>query len=152
MRKFLKLACAACAASLLFCSCGNSDSGNSENTGAVISIDEEDQELLDEIGDDINVVSASNFADTVGSFDEGNVGEVYQLTGYYAIAESEDEETDYLCDEKENPTVSIMMRYLTAELTEGDRYTVTGIVAAEEHGDHSHIVFDVVTVESYSGN
>ncbi|MCD8324341.1 MAG: hypothetical protein LUC32_05260 [Clostridiales bacterium] len=152
MRKFLKLACVACAASLLLCSCGNSNSGSSENTGAVISIDEEDQELLEEIGDDIHVVAASDFADTVGAFDEENVGEVYQLTGYYVTAESEDAVTDYLCDEKENPTVSIMMRYLTTELTEGDRYTVTGVVATEEHGDHSHIVFDVVTVESYSGN
>lgn len=123
-----------------------------ENSGPIISVNEEDQELLDEIGDDIHVVDPADFAETAESFGEENVGEVYQLTGYYIVAKSENEQTDCLCDGSTEPSVALMLRYLETELTEGDCYTVTGIVALEEHGDHSHIVFDVITVESYAEN
>lgn len=131
------------------CACGSG--GDSGNTGAQVTLSAEDQELIAAFGDDLQVVEPGDFASTVSALSGENVGQVYQLVGYYRTGSSEEdgEAADYLCSAAKNPDVSIQLRYLTAELTEGDRYTVTVIVAQEEHEDHSHIVLDVVAVESY---
>lgn len=153
MKKLKRGACALFAVVLVLsvCACGNG-TGNTESSAVEeITLTEEDEELLETIGDDINVVDADDFSDIVSSLDEENVGEVYQLVGYYLGMTSEDEETDYLCSDANDPDTVIQMRYLTTELTEGEQYTVTAVVAQEEHGDHSHIVLDIVTVESYAG-
>ncbi len=167
MRKFLKLILASCIAMAILCSCGdaavdNSGDSSTVNSGNVsvaensetgeVTLSDEDEDLINEFGDDLNETSADDFAATVSSFTSDSVGQVYQLTGYYQTAVYEDETTDYLGDAtSDSVTQLIELRYLTTELTVGEQYTVTGIVALESHGDHNHIVFDVVTVESYVG-
>jgi len=114
-----------------------------------LALDEEDEELLDAFGDDLIVVAPEDFAEAVGSLTADSEGLVYQLTGYYMTAG--DGATDYLVDSTDNISATLLLRYLPDDLTMGGYYTVTGIVALEEHGDHSHIVFDVVLVETYAG-
>ncbi|MCD7784803.1 MAG: hypothetical protein LUH18_04385 [Oscillospiraceae bacterium] len=159
MEKFLKLIFAGCLAMILFCSCGseaNVDSNDSDadnaNVAEKVTLSEEDEELLDTFGEDLIVTGADDFVTTVSSFTSESVGQVYQLTGYYQTTVSEDETTDYLGDATSgSATQLIELRYLSTDLTVDEQYTVTGIVALESHGDHYHIVFDVVTVESYVG-
>lgn len=147
MRFFQKLTCMALSLLLLLslCACGSS-AGESKNTGPEVTLSEEDEALLEALGDDIHVVAPEDFADAVSALTQDNEGQVYQLVGYYLAGDS----ADYLCDSASDPTVTIGLNYLTAELTDGDRYTVTAIVSLEEHGDHVHITLDVVAVESYT--
>ncbi len=126
--------------------------GDGDTDAAILSISEEDQELLESFGDDLNVIEPADFADVASAFDEENVGEVYQMTGYCVAEESEDGETWYLCDAADVAEVFLQLQYLQAELSEGSLYTITGIVAQEDEEGESRIVFDVVTVESYVEN
>ncbi len=143
------------AASMLLCftACGASDETTDDSETITLSAD--DEALLEEFGDDLNVVEADDFAQFADSLDESYVGQVYQVSGYYISAvsdEEEDGEVDLICSSMDEDASVILLRYLNTELTIGSRYTVTGIIAMEEHEDHSHIYLDVVTVESYSEN
>ncbi|MCD8321676.1 MAG: hypothetical protein LUC89_02165 [Oscillospiraceae bacterium] len=149
MKKYQKLLCAALSLLMVLALSACSDKAASDS--AAITLDEEDEALLEAFGDDLNVVAPEDFASFAASLDASYEGQVYQVTGYYVAATSEDEEVDLLCDSTGEDTSSIIqLRYLTNELTSGSQYTITGIVALEQHGDHTHVVLDVVTVESYT--
>ncbi|MCD7769530.1 MAG: hypothetical protein LUH36_05365 [Oscillospiraceae bacterium] len=155
MKIFRKILCIALPLMLLMClaACGNNDAAEDEAAEAAegaITLSEEDEALLEEFGDDLHVIDADGLADFAASLDESYVGQVYQVTGYYISATSEDETVDLLCDSMGEDASMVQLRYLTDELTSGSQYTVTGVVALEEHGTHTHIVLDVVTVESYA--
>ncbi len=143
MRKIKKIFSLALLIALTLCGCSNEIG----NTGPKITLDESSEVMLEEIGEDLHVVAPEQFADTVASFSSADVGQVYQLVGYYQRTEGETEGIDTLTNK--DSSASIQLRYLYTELTKGDCYTVTGIIAEEAHGEHQHLYFDVIAIESY---
>lgn len=148
MKNTLKMLSILLAAVCLLCACGSTAQAGG-NKGPVIALDEEDQELLELLGSDIQVVAPEDFAAALQGLTADANGKLYQLTGYCA-APAEGDDTPALADAEQNPSASIPLRYLTRELTPGDRYTVTGVITIEEHDGHSHISLDVLTVESFT--
>ncbi len=143
MMKTLKIVLALAMCLFVFCGCGNA------TQVPELTLSAEDQELLSAIGDDIQVVEPKDFAAAAQALDQTKVGMIYQLTGFYRSIE-EGESYPALFETAEgDAAVGVRLRYLNTPLTDGGYYTVTGIVAEESHGEHSHIVFDVLTVESY---
>ncbi len=134
---------------MLLCGCGGNTppTDSTDNTGPVIELDAESEKLLEEIGDDLHAVMPDQFAETVTGFTSADVGKVYQLVGYYEQTEGENEAVDSLTNK--DGSTSIQLRYLYEELTQGDCYSITGILAEETHGDHHHLYFDVIAIETY---
>lgn len=126
---------------------------SAEDTGEY-ELSEDDRETLEAIGDDLHVVDEADFASVVSGLTSENVGQVYQLTGYYVVAEADDgEEAPFLSDGVgEEMTTGIELTYLTVSPTVGAKYTIYGIVGEQEHEDHTDIVLEVITIESYSGD
>ncbi len=143
MKKILTTLILLLALVCMLCGCG------AGNKGPVISLDTEDQELLETLGSDIQVIAPADFAKTVQAMDAGAAGQLYQLTGYFQAA-AEGEENPTLGNARSKPGTSIALRFLTVELTAGDQYTVTGVISAEEHDGHVHMGLDVLTIESYT--
>lgn len=146
-KRFLILLCVGCML-ISAAGCGNKDEGK-------ITLSDEDIALLEQVKDDINVITDENYVKNVSLFNSNGAslaGGLYQIEGLIRYGESEGEETAFLYRNYEGDTeiseLGVALRYLPESPTAGDWIKVTGILATDEHDGHTHIYLDVITLET----
>lgn len=148
--KFRRLLILFCIGCLLFstAACGKKEEGG-------FTLSDEDKALLEQVKDDINLVSDENYVETISSFNTDGaslVGTLYQIEGLISYKDIDGEETAFLYRNytggAEPSELGVALRYLPEKIEEGDWVKITGILAAIGHDDHQHIYLDVVTVET----
>ena len=140
---------------LLASACGNDQpNGETKNPSSVVlEISEEDQAVLEQIGDDLQQITDETFAETVSALNADPapyVGTVYELEGALTHMQVHGEAVPYLYRTvgDGDEAVGLLLRYLPEELEDGAWLHVYGILALDEHDGHSHPVLDVIAVET----
>lgn len=146
---------------LLTAACSKGQPNTEEETDAknpssvVLEISEEDQNVLEQIGDDLQPITDETFAETVSTLNADPapyVGTVYEMEGALTHKQVHDETVPYLYRTvgagDEVTEVGLLLRYLPDELEDGAWLHVYGILALDEHDGHSHAVLDVIAVET----
>ena len=161
MRFFKRLAVGCLVGVLMLTAACSNGQPNSEETdtknpsSVVLEISEEDQDVLEQIGDDLQQITDETFAETVSALNADPtpyVGTVYELEGALTHMQVHDETVPYLYrtvgDGAEAADLGLLLRYLPEELEDGAWLHVYGILALDEHDGHSHAVLDVIAVET----
>lgn len=154
---------------LLTAACSNNqpstDSNNASTTNTqadtknpssvVLEISEEDQSVIEQIGDDLHSITDETFIETVSGLNSdptSYIGSVYELEGVLTHMQVHDSSVPYLYrtvgSGEEATNVGLLLRYLPDELEDGAWLHVYGILALDEHDGHSHAVLDVIAVET----
>ena len=121
---------------------------------ALLGPDATDKELLDALGDDINIVADDAFEQTVSAFSENIdefAGQLYQLEGTYTI----DNENSYIsktsADNGDGTVSRLPLIYVTKEPEDGEKIRVTGVVNEGEIDGKTVAVLEVVVIELLNG-
>ena len=140
-----------CSALLVFtfAGCG------SENAAEPIPLTSEEAELLEAMGDDVNVITDDVYSNAVielqahpGSFS----GQVYQLEGVYTTSTINGVETPYvyrtLVHDGEETTCGLPLKYLEKDIPDGAWIRVTAIIGTDDYNGDILTVMEVVAVEA----
>lgn len=128
--------------------------GCSVKSSKNLDLSEDEEEMIELIGDDVNAVSKDDFVTVISDITENPedyTGKVYEFDGMYTTTDSEDGDKPYLYQMVDDEKLGIQMRYATKEVDEGEWIHVTGVISVEEHDGHSHTFLDVVAMESSEG-
>lgn len=126
------------------------NSKDTENDEATLSLTEEEEDILEQMGEDVNVVTDETYAETVtelvyhvGSFS----GQVYQLQGVYSVENGASYVSRTLEHDGEETFCGLPLEYLEKEIPDGSWVEVTGIVGESEIDGSEVTVLQVVAIE-----
>ncbi len=121
----------------------------------VITLTNEESEIIEAMGNDIQKVSADDYHTVVSAINShlhDYVGKVYQIDGNYTIQDMHGENSPYIVNIVKNDSqekiIGLPLRYLEKEISEGTAIRVTAIIGEESHDGHAHAVLEVVAIES----
>ena len=141
---------------MLSCGCSSTTYDSiSINSHNVITLTDEESEILEAMGDDIQKISADDYQTVISDINlhlHDHVGKVYQLDGSYTVQDMHGESTPYIINIIENDgeksIIGLPLRYLEKEVAENTAIRVTAIIGEENHDGHTHAVLEVVAIES----
>lgn len=117
-----------------------------ENQKPLLDADASDEELLEVLKDDIHIVSNDAYEETVAELMEhtdAHSGQLYQLEGIY-MADNQDAYLTSLAGGGEN---RLPLKYLTADIEDGEPIRVTGIVNQDEKDGKMVAALEVIVTE-----
>lgn len=120
-----------------------------------IALTQEETGILQQMGDDINVVAEADYPATVMELQahpDVFSGQVYQLEGVYTTANVNGVETPFvyrtLVHDGEKSTCGLPLKYLEKELPQNAWIRVTAIINTGEFDGTDYTVMEVVAVEA----
>lgn len=133
-----------------------SDIENPDNSTETVSLSAEELELIEAIGTDLEVVTDSNYADTVTEMiyhTDSYVGRVFQIEGVYSSNLNGDS-VQYvyrILNNNGSETVcGLPLVYMEKEILDNSWIRVFGIVNKGDVNGSDGTVLDVIAVESLS--
>lgn len=127
---------------------------SSENSNSIPLTDDE-SEVLEAMGDDVNVITDDDYSGIVIELQAhpGNFsGQVYQLEGVYTTGSVNGMDTPFvyrtLIHDGEETTCGLPLKYLEKEIPDGAWIRVTAIIGTEDYGGETCTVMEVVAVEA----
>lgn len=163
MMKITNIVTALIIAALLCCGCGfrNADDSASDGDGNTtqslepITLSSEELDVLDKMGDDVIIVPGTEYSEVIAGIKQSptdHVGKVYTFEGYCVMLDVHGEKQPHLSDIADVTGSAsdgvLQLRYLVKEIPDKSHIRVTVIVATDDHDAHSHIVLDVVAIET----
>ncbi len=137
---------------LLICACSNEQSSDNEDAQPIetISLSSEEKELIEAIGSDLEIITDSDYADTVIEMiyhTDSYVGRVFQIEGVYSSNLNEDS-VPYVYRTLNNngseTVCGLPLAYLEKDIPDNSWVRVFGIVNKGDDGT----VLDVIAIES----
>lgn len=121
----------------------------------VIPLTDEESGILEEIGDDVNVITDGDYSSIVielqahpGDFS----GQVYQLEGIYTTSTVNGVETPFiyriLVHDGEETICGLPLKYLEKEIPDGAWTRITAIIGTEDYSGETCAVMEVVAAET----
>lgn len=136
--------------------CGGSETTDATSAAVeyeAVPLTEEEQELIELMGEDVNVVADADYINTISEImyhgTEFN-GLVFQVEGVLNVEGESVSLYRNLVNGKEIQTLGLPLRYLTKELQDGIWVKVTGIVAEAEVDGQMMSVLDIVAIEGFA--
>ena len=135
---------------------GDTSAGGSKTAaGTAIPLTEEETDILEAMGEDVQTISDADYASTVFEL-QAHVGEfagqVFQLEGVYSADGLDDSDAPFvyrtLVHDGSETKLGLPLRYLEKELTDGSWIRVTAIIGTEDYNGESRTVLEVVAVEA----
>lgn len=116
-----------------------------------VSLNEDEEELLDAVNDDIHVVTDDDYIDTLVeliSHTDTFSGQIYQIEGTF----TNDGDVPYvsreLVSDGDKAVLGLPLMYLTKDMGMSTWVRVTGIINEGEVGGESQTVLEVIAIES----
>lgn len=121
----------------------------------VISLTREEKGILKKMGDDIQVISETDYPAMVTEL-QAHIGEysgqVYQLEGVFTTTDLNGEETPFiyrtLVHDGEQTQCGLPIRYLEKEVPEGSWVRISAIINSFEYGGETYTTLETVAVET----
>ncbi len=140
-----------CAVLLLLCTSCSSDTPTSTK---VVTLDSDEQLVLDAMGDDIKIVSEEDYPITVTELvahTASYTGQVYQIEGIFTMAHFNDGNPFVyrtLINGNTKTIAGLPLKFLTKEIDEGSWVRVTGIINEGTVDGTKLTVLEVVAIET----